>query len=394
MADLPTDAHGPSSNKYENNPTGDDAAQWQPGMRPLRDLGDQYTLGAAGVPTPHAWLVASSNDANHALACQVVADGFVVHFGFASVVLRSTGEISDVFPSNLLRVVGGSPEFLTLAKINRFYDQQLFVRDVIEHRWLTGSIPSGLPNHSAGVLPDRTRAVVIDHETGVYYDIESGAISGTDMVHVSACGRYVWDSVAYIREAASGRPVLDARSVVGDVISFARTVDGWRFVMQYEPDEEEPLDVADVPWLRLLTETGEIVRELNVDRWGLNRWDVSPLALSADGTRLIEVTDTSLDVFDADSGQFACSSIDLTPLHPALELLDDTELWTVLASTYAVPSVVAQQTLDSIFADLTDTFAGASLSDTGISRSDIAAAISAAADRPVLPTVLPLIDRV
>jgi hypothetical protein len=58
----------------------------------------------------------------------------------------------------------------------------------------------------------------------------------------------------------------------------------------------------------------------------------------------------------------------------------------------AVPAILARLTPETVFADLDDTFAGTNLSETGIARSDVAGAISAAARRPSLPKTLPLLD--
>jgi hypothetical protein len=378
--------------------TCEDATDWRPRLSPVSELqldsagnvGAEGTATAAGTPPPHAWIVSTGEDAINMRACDFVADGYVVHFGFASVVLSHGGEVRDVFPSNCLLTVGSSSQFLMLSKTNRFFDLQPYVRDVVEHRWVTGSLPPELPRHCAGIVHDGSLVVVVDYDRGVYYDLCPRAIGVTDTVRLSACGRFVWDSVTFVREALSGRPVLDARWIEGDVISFARTADGWRFVMHCEPaDEESEEDRTNT--LRFVTETGDVVRKLDVGDWDLARWDVRPLALSADGTRLLQATDVSLTVCSADTGEPVGSSIDLRPLYSALELPNNAELWAILASTYATPGIVARETPDTVLADLADTFAGATLQEAGVTRNDIAEAIAVASNWPQAPQVLPLL---
>jgi hypothetical protein len=367
--------------------TADDALPWRQQMYPISDLGLEFQPGAVGTPLPHAWFLATKDEAINVLACDVVRDGYLVHFGFASVVLRPDGEVRDLFPNNGNRAVGSDSQFVMLASNSRPFTMHAYVRDMDNHRWVTGPIPPSLPRHTAGVVIDRM-PIVIDHDRGVYCNIQPRAIGETETVRTSACGRFVWDSSTFVREALTGRPVFDARWVPGDVISFAQTTDGWRFVMCDQPQDENP---TDWPSLRLLSETGDVVRQLDVGTWDFTRIGLSPVALSADGTQLLEVRESMLRVLDADTDEPAGQTIDLRPLHTALDLPDDSELWAVLASVYAIPHNVAHQSVDGVLADLANTFAGEHLEDAGLTRTEILDAISVAKNRQRMPTALPTV---
>lgn len=237
--------------------------------------------------------------------CCFLPDSYLVQFPRTSLVLSPTGEVRDTFTTNGLRAVGGDRRHLLLVPggggaFLRGFVPAGYVRDLEQQRWLTGALPAAVPRCVSGTLPEVDAAVVVDLAEGAFYWTTPRLPDPAEYRTTSACGRYVWDGGSFVREAATGRAVLDARWIEGSTEGFARTGQGWRILLRQEPDEDDDRCYrfeSDHP-LRLLDETGEVVRDLSEDP---RPPDV--LALSPDGTRLLHATAEELRVVDADSGR-------------------------------------------------------------------------------------------
>lgn len=357
---------------------------------PLDELmtGRPAAPGASGAPHPgFAVSFASESGETSPRDCAFLDTGFLVQFRYASVVLSADGEVRDVFATCALRAVGSDARHVALVcgggftSSSGYFGAEAFVRDVAEHRWTTGAIPGSLPRFLAGTIGDVKWSIVVDVVEGRGYRMAPrwmGDQCGSTFN--STCGRYAWDGSRFVLEASTGTAVLDTRDLRGALVSFARTANGWRFVMLDEPTDDEYEEHEAEPWkLRLLDERGACIRELE-DFEHTSAW-----ALSPDGERLLHVTADRLRVLDADGGDPRGPSIDLRPLGPAIALPDDVDLWRRLTAAYAVPAALAGATLDQAREAIEDMWGDAP------SDEALAAAIDVARTRPTMPKALPRI---
>ncbi len=355
---------------------------WQP----LSELmtGRPAEPGAAGDPQPmFAVPFGSESCETVPCDCAFLDSGFLLQFRFASIVLDADGEVRDFFGTCGLRAVGSDERHVLLVcgggrtANSGYFGAEAFVRDVVSHGWLKGVLPESLPRFVAGTIGDAKWSVVVDVVKGGGYRMAPRWIGDQcGNTFNSTCGHYAWDGTRFVLEANSGTAVLDARDLHGDLVSFAKTSNGWRFVMLEHPSEEEE-DEESLPNLRLLDEAGQIVRELGEFDYE------SAVALSPNGARLLHVTGDRLRMLDTDSGEALGHSIDLRPLRAALALPEDGGLWQRLAAAYAVPAALAEASPAQAREAIKDTWGDEPSDD------DLAAAIGVARQRPELPKRLP-----
>ena len=314
--------------------------------------------------------------------CAFVGASFLLQYRYASLVIGPDGEIRDVFPTCGLRAVGSDERYVLLvcggggAADSGYFGAEAFVRDTVEHRWLTGAIPETLPRFVAGTVGDMKWAIVTDVVQGVGYRTAPHATGdrcgGT---FNSACARYAWGGERFVLEASTGNPVLDARDVQGILVSFAKNARGWRFVMLEQPDD--PYEDELPSKLRVVDETGACIRELD------NFDDATALALSSDGTRMLQATFDHMRVVDTDSGRVLGPTIDLRPLQAALALPEETDVWRRLVASVAYPAAVAAMTPEQARVAIADTWGD------DPEPAVLEATLGAAANAPALPRVLP-----
>jgi hypothetical protein len=269
----------------------------------------------------------------------IVAGGVVVAWHYLTIVFALDGTIRDVFPTCDLRVVGSDARYLALVcgggsvANSGHFGGEVHVRDTVEHGWLPRgeALPSSLPRFVAGTLGDVRWAVVIDVTEGVgyrtsplYQDDQCGETFS------SGCGRFVWDRGRFVLEAATGDAVLDVDRLTGVFLGFAKTEEGWRFLMISDPEDD-----AAPGRVQLVDETGAVVRDLGALEAR------HAFALSPDGRRLVHARTGELRVCDADSGVGA--SFDLSSLAPALRLPNTSGLWQRLAAAHGAPSLLITQ---------------------------------------------------
>lgn len=329
--------------------------------------------GAVGAPEPTfampSDVALGEVDATAPLDAAFLPDGFLVQCQFASVVLGTDGGVRDVFPTCGLRLVGADPAALLLVcgggptASSGYIGGEAYVREIAEHHWRTGAVPATLPRHVAGTIGDVKWAVVLDVAAPRGYRMSPG-FPGDQRSETfnSACGRYAWDAYQFVREAATGEAVLDARDVRGRLVGFARAADGWRFLVWADAK-------APAPALRILDERGMELRRFE-DTAGA--WAMSP-----DGARVLHATRAALQVFDLAAGTPA-PVFALAPLLAALALPEDTEPWRQLAACFAVPAAVATATLEELRAALRG------IGGDAPSDEDLARAITTAATLPPL----------
>ncbi|MGE0400544.1 MAG: hypothetical protein AB7T06_27795 [Kofleriaceae bacterium] len=363
--------------------TGERHARWEPVAELV--TGNAPASGAAGEPRAAYALPFSDESFETAPRdCAFVGSGFLLQYRYASLVIGLEGEIRDVFPTCASRAVGSDARHVLLvtggggASDSGYFDGEAYVRDVAEHRWLVDEIPQSLPRFIAGTIGDMKWAVVVDVVAGVGYrtapHTAGDQCGGT---FNSACTRYVWDGARFVLEAATGEPVLDARAISGTLVSFAKTATGWRFIVLADADRD-PYEEDEKPsQLRIVDESGACIRELGEFDYA------TAVALSADGTRMLHATMDNLRIVDADTGRLVGPAIDLRPLHTALALPNENDLWRRLTASVAIPSAVArmsvEQARDAIEATWSDTPEDA----------EISAVLAEAASAPELPRSLP-----
>ncbi|MBK8078261.1 MAG: hypothetical protein IPK24_22630 [Kineosporiaceae bacterium] len=295
--------------------------RWQP----MSELAPYYfsaylstpRCGAQGEPaTSDLYLELTEDlDAFTPVDCAVLQQGYLVQFPRTSLVLSATGEIRDAFATNGLRAVGGDRGRLLLVPGGGGADARGFlpvayVRDLEQRRWLSGPLTDAVPRFTSGTVPGIDATVVVDLAAGTFCWTDPHLPNPAWHRTASACGHYAWGGGSFVREAATGAAVLDVRRLEGVRLEgFARTDQGWRFLLRQEPDEDDPREYrfeSQYP-LRLLDESGEVVREL------LDHPAPHVVALSPDGTRLLHATREELHVVDADSGR-SLEVVDLRPL--------------------------------------------------------------------------------
>lgn len=354
-------------------------AHGEPTWQPLAELvtGAPPPRGAVGAPDPmfaESFDAPGGVDAATPLDAAFLPDGFLVSCQYASVVLGADGGVRDVFPTCGLRLVGADRDALLLVcgggptGSSGYIGGEALVRVVAERRWHTGAVPATLPGHVAGTIGDVKWAVVLDVAAPRGYRMSPG-FPGDQCGEAfnSACGRYAWDAYQFVREAATGEAVLDARDVRGRLVGFARAADGWRFLVGAD---KRAADGA-APALRILDERGTELRRFE-DTTGA--W-----ALSPDGTRVLHVTREALVVIELDASTPPRPVFALAPLLAALALPEDTELWRQLAAHHAVPAEVATFTVEAVRAALPRR------GDEAPTDAEIAEAIAVAATLPPLP---------
>jgi hypothetical protein len=317
---------------------------------PLVDLvtGDAPAVGAAGAPrTAFALPFSDESFETSPRDCAFVGSGFLLQYRYASLVIGPEGEVRDVFPTCASRAVGSDARHVLLvtggggASDSGYFGAEAYVRDVVEHRWLAGEIPPSLPHFVAGTIGDMKWAIVVDVVAGVGFRTAphtSGDQCGGTFN--SACTRYAWDGARFVLEAATGKPVLDARDIPGTLVSFAQTATGWRFIVLVDADGD-PYEEDEKPsQLRIVDESGTCIRELgDFDH-------ATAVALSADGTRMLHATMDELRIVATDTGSLAGPTIDLRPLHASLALPEETEVWRRLTASVAIPAAVARMSIE------------------------------------------------
>ena len=316
---------------------GADRVVWQP----FQELMTGTPPGPGAEPPMLLLACKDASDLDVPRDARVLRDGFLVMFPFASVVIGPDGEIRDVFPTCDLRPVGDDGASILLLSgggptaMTGYFTPSAIVRDVVHRRWHTGAVPASLPRFVAGAIGDVKWAIVADLEQSRGYRLSPHTMSdqcgGT---FNSADGRHAFDGGHFVVEAATGRPVFDARGLTGlELRSFAQRADGtWRFVVVAFDEDEEPLGV------RVVDGHGATVRDIPED---------TVAVLAPGGEQLLLCTRAELQLVDLDTGEQR-RRLDLTPLAGALALPEDTELWRDLLVAYGIAEPIADEPLASL----------------------------------------------
>jgi hypothetical protein len=143
--------------------------------------------------------------------CAAVADGYLLMFDFASVVVASDGAVLDAFPTAGLRpvgsirglilfVAGGGPTSWT-----GYFGPAPVVRDVANRRWVEGELRRGLPRYVAGTVGDVKWSIVCDLRERLGYRISPRWL-GDQCGGTFTCvdNRYAHDSADFVVECATG----------------------------------------------------------------------------------------------------------------------------------------------------------------------------------------------
>ena len=252
--------------------------------------------------------------------CFVLATGFLVQYGYASVVLSKNGKVGDFFPTCGLRPVGCTDDLKILfvsgggpSADTGYFTPTPVVRDVIRQKWLSGKPPKAVPRYVAGTIGDMKWAIVADLERALGYRMSPDWVGDQcGYTTTSVDGAYAYDGGWFVIEAATGKRVQDVREVARDVLSFTRRADGtWRFIV--DGQERHVVD-----------ETGKVI--------------ASPrhrvCAIDRVGERVLSVSKKEL-VYEAIGGD-TITRVDLSPLARKLAMPEETPLWHLLLATFGV----------------------------------------------------------
>jgi hypothetical protein len=308
----------------------------------------------AGVQPLDAWLMESRA---------------LVMFEFASVLIGFDGEICDVFPTMELRpladdgryiqfAIGGGPT----ARSGYFEPAIVAVRDTLEHRWLSGDLPSSLPQHVAGDVCDVKWSAVFLLDRGVGYRV-------SPYIHSDQCGqtrtdasaRYVFDCDKFIREIRTGRHVFDARHLhrIAEEVAAAKRASAPPKDHDDDDDGDDWSDEDDsflyIPSFaeidgrflfvlrdRVVDEDGEVLHHLAPDET-LARLDMRG--------RLLVASSVSVRVIDVVTG-VPLVTIDLAPLAHSLDVPAYDPHWEGLLATFGTCAGVGRATPDEIQSQL------------------------------------------
>jgi hypothetical protein len=315
----------------------------------------------------------------------MLQSGCLLMFPYLSLVVGSDGEIRDAFPTSGLRPVGSSETAILFvqgggrASSTGYFTPTPVVRDIVHRRWVVGGIPPGLPRYVAGTIGDVKWAIVADLERAVGYRVSPGWPSdqcGGTMTSLD--GRHAFDGGPFVVDAATRRPVVDARALDGDVLSFVQREDGaWRFLMlsvgvDEDKEEVEGGETATAP--RVVDEAGREVGTFP-----------DALSLSRHGRRILCASADEASILTVDSAELAWRA-DLRPLAQLFAMPENTanaELWRNLLATFGVAEWIAKQTPETIRSALRDPY----LDGENLDDATLRAVIQTARRQPKLSAI-------